>query len=98
MEIIFAGASHYGLGGYKSICKYFDKIYIHSDSSDEIINNKRNGDIIVKDFDSVNCTNVFCVDMQSSLLKNLCLKKHILIFMERCFLNIEVCIRRFMPL
>ena len=59
MEIIFAGASHYGLAGYKSIQKFFDKIYLVKDNSQEILCNKRSQDELIDDFSDVECQIVF---------------------------------------
>ncbi len=58
MEIIFAGGSHYGLGAYKSIQKFFDKIYI-LDTCDDIIKVKRLQDDVISDFNSVPCKYIF---------------------------------------
>ncbi len=59
MEIIFAGASHYGIGGYRSLFPYFEKIYLIRDCSKEIINIKRIQDKVINDFNEVSCKYVF---------------------------------------
>lgn len=59
MEIIFAGDSHYGLGGYKSLCEYFDKIYLIKENPSDILNNIRNCDEVINEFNSVDCKHVF---------------------------------------
>ena len=59
MELIFAGASHYGLGGYESIKPFFDKVYLLKDCTQEILNAKRPWDTIIDKFDDVDCEYVF---------------------------------------
>lgn len=59
MEIIYAGDSHYGIGGYRSLFQYFDKIFLIKDNQQDILNAKRDQDIIIDDFDSVDCKTVF---------------------------------------
>lgn len=58
-EIIFAGGSHYGLGGYRSVCKFFDKVYLIQENPKEILDKKRNQDELISDFFSVSCPVVF---------------------------------------
>lgn len=58
-EIIFAGGSHYGLGGYKSLWNYFDVIYLIKENPKEIIDSVRNCDCIIETFDSVECQYAF---------------------------------------
>lgn len=59
MQIIYAGGSHYGLGAYRSLQEYFDVIYILSASSEDIKEAKKFQDILIDDFDEVDCSNVF---------------------------------------
>lgn len=59
MELIFAGASHYGVSGYISVTKFFDKVYLIKDNIQEILDIKREQDEIVEDFESVECVYVF---------------------------------------
>lgn len=59
MNIIFAGGSHYGLGGYEALCEYFDLIYLINDNPKHILDQKREQDCIIDDFDSVDCQFVF---------------------------------------
>ena len=59
MDIIFAGSSHLGLGGYMSLWKYFDKIYLIKDTPDNILNSKRMQDEVIDDFDSVDVKYIF---------------------------------------
>lgn len=59
MEIIFAGGAHYGAGGFRSIKKYFDKVYLINDNPEEILKEKRECDLIISDFDDVECDTVF---------------------------------------
>lgn len=58
-EIVFAGGSHYGLGGYRSLFPYFDKIYLIKDNPQNILKEKRRNDEIIDSFDSVDCKYVF---------------------------------------
>jgi len=46
-EIVFAGGSHYGLGGYRSLFPYFDKIYLIKDNPQNILKEKRRNDEII---------------------------------------------------
>ncbi len=59
MEIIFAGASHYGLNGYRSLFPFFEKIYLVADNIEEILDEKREQDEVIEDFESVACRYVF---------------------------------------
>ena len=58
-EIVFAGGSHYGPGGYRSLFPYFDKIYLIKDNPQNILKEKRRNDEIIDSFDSVDCKYVF---------------------------------------
>lgn len=59
MEIIFAGDSHIATAGYKSLCKYFKKIFILYESIEALECDKRACDEYIKDFDDVDCRYVF---------------------------------------
>ena len=59
MNVIFAGGSHYGIGGYESLCEHFDKIFLIKDNPEEILDRIREQDSVIDDFDSVDCQYVF---------------------------------------
>lgn len=59
MEIIYAGATHYGAGAYRSLQKYFDLVYLIKDNPEDVFAEKRNCDEVIDDFDSVGCRYVF---------------------------------------
>jgi methionyl-tRNA formyltransferase len=59
MEIIFSGGSHYGECALKSLQKIFDKVYILSNNSPEIISLKRENDILIDNFLDCSCKYVF---------------------------------------
>lgn len=59
MDIIFAGASHHGIWGYRSLCKSFDRIFILKDSAENIITQKRDSDVVVDTFDDAPCKLVY---------------------------------------
>ncbi len=59
MEIIYAGATHYGAGAYRSLQKFFDRIYLIKDNPQDVLEIKRDCDVVIDDFDSVECKYVF---------------------------------------
>lgn len=59
MVIIFAGGSHVATPGYKSLCKYFDRIYIFREGVETIDCEKRSVDVIIDNFNDVECKYVF---------------------------------------
>ena len=59
LEIVYAGASHYGLDAYISLQQYFNKIYLVSDCAEEIIANRRLCDEVIETFESVDVPYVF---------------------------------------
>lgn len=54
-EIIFSGGSHYGVGALRSLQNEFEVIYILKDNDDNIKKLKREKDVIIDSFDSVEC-------------------------------------------
>ena len=58
-EIIYAGATHYGAGAYRSLQKYFDRIYLIKDNPEDVFAIRRECDEVIDDFDSVGCKYVF---------------------------------------
>lgn len=58
-EIIFSGGSHYGVGALQSLQKVTKRIYIIQNNSEEILKLKRPSDVIIKEFDDVECPIVF---------------------------------------
>lgn len=59
MEIIFAGGSHYGVEGFKSLLKYFDKIYILDINTEDILPLMRKNDVLIQDFMETDCKYIF---------------------------------------
>lgn len=59
MKIIFSGGNHIGVGALKSIQKYFDVVYILDSNPVEILELKRERDVIIKDFSDSDSRFVF---------------------------------------
>jgi methionyl-tRNA formyltransferase len=59
MDIIFSGGSHYGAAALKSIQKFFDRVYILKTNPSNIVELKRENDILIDDFSESSCKYVF---------------------------------------
>lgn len=58
-EMIFSGGSHYGVGALKSLQAVYNRIYILQTNSEDILKLKRPSDVIIKNFNEVECPIVF---------------------------------------
>ena len=58
-DIIFSGGGHSGSGALLSLQRCFDRVYVHESTSDFIKGSMRKSDVIIHDFDDVDCHYVF---------------------------------------
>ena len=64
-EVIFSGGSHYGVSALKSIQKHFDIVYLMSSNPIDILNLKREKDLVINNFNESDCKFVFLAGHES---------------------------------